>query len=151
MLLLILLLIAVVWGWTQRQAILRFLSELFGRKPTTKELDTQPASEEPTEIVAPFSTYTNPFSSRQLHPEQIVRQTFRALIAWGREHRIVRSEEETPDEFVRRVARKYSEQQSSLIHLGHLYGRIAYAKSHVHRTELEPLRELWVWWESSMR
>ncbi|XZE32630.1 DUF4129 domain-containing protein [Pirellulaceae bacterium SH501] len=151
LLLLILLLVALVFGWSQRQALLRFLSELFGRKPYATTGDPEPTAISSPEQASSFASYANPFGTAQLKPEQIVRHTFRALIAWGREHRVNRTEEETPDEFVRRVARKYPEQLSNLVHLGNLYGRIAYAKRPVNASELSPLRELWSWWESSLR
>lgn len=151
LLLLILVLIALLFGWSQRQSLLRFLSELFGRKSGATESSPEPSESSSAEQTSTFDSFANPFGTPRLQPEQIVRHTFRALIAWGREHRVNRTEEETPDEFVRRVARKYPEQLSNLVHLGNLYGRIAYAKRPVNANELGPLRELWSWWESSSR
>ncbi len=151
LLLLILVLIALFFGWSQRQSLLRFLSELFGRKPDATKGSPELSESSSAEQTSTFDSFANPFGTPRLQPDQIVRHTFRALIAWGREHRVSRTEEETPDEFVRRVARKYPEQLSNLVHLGNLYGRIAYAKRPVNANELGPLRELWSWWESSSR
>jgi len=74
---------------------------------------------------------------------------YRAVMSWGYELRVVRREDETPEEFIRRLARRYPEQQERISKLGMLYNRIAYARGAVSQAELEPMTELWQWLSKS--
>jgi hypothetical protein len=140
-----LLIVAVVYGIKYRQAILNFFNQLLGR--TTKDSPTEsgPNEAKVADLFPPFLSFQNPFATRGMPTEQIVRQMFRAIQSWGYERRVVRSVEETPDEYVRRLGRRYPEQMQNLMSLGLLYGRIAYARGKVASQELAPLQELWQW------
>ena len=75
----------------------------------------------------------------------MVRHMYLAVLSWGYERRVIRSEEETPEEFIRRLARRFPEQQESLSMLGRFYNRIAYARGRISPVEIKPLVELWQW------
>ena len=51
--------------------------------------------------------------------------------------------DETPEEFMRRLFRRFPEQQESFSAFGMLYNRIAYARGKVTSAEIKPMTELW--------
>ncbi len=64
----------------------------------------------------------------------------------GFDKRIERGDEETPDEYVKRIGKRFPEQLDNLRLLGFLYSRIAYARvANVNDNEIKPLRSLWDW------
>jgi hypothetical protein len=142
---LVLLIIAVIFGIKYRKAIVDFFRNLLGRTAADASTDVNQNKAETAELFPPFLSFQNPFANRAMSTEQIVRQMFRALQSWGHERRVVRSVEETPDEYVRRLGRRYPEQMQNLVSLGSLYGRLAYARGKVASQELAPLQELWQW------
>ncbi len=125
-----------------------WLSSLFGASRKQKESNSQ-SMEEATlleDLYPPFHTFANPFvSGNGWTREQVVRHMYRAILSWGYEQRIVRREDETPEEFMRRLFRRFPEQQESFSALGMLYNRIAYARGKVSTAELKPMTELWQW------
>ena len=125
-----------------------WLSSLFGGKKKVNESNSQ-SMEEATlleDLYPPFHTFANPFTSGNgWTREQVVRHMYRAMLSWGYEHRIVRREDETPEEFMRRMFRRFPEQQESFSTLGMLYNRIAYARGKISIAELKPMTELWQW------
>jgi amino acid transporter len=142
---LVLLIIAVIFGIKYRKAIVDFFRNLLGRTAADASTDENQSKAETAELFPPFLSFQNPFANRGMSTEQIVRQMFRALQSWGYERRVVRSVEETPDEYVRRLGKRYPEQMQNLVSLGSLYGRLAYARGKVASQELAPLQELWQW------
>jgi len=142
---LVLLIIAVIFGIKYRKAIVDFFRNLLGRADVDASVDLNQNKAETAELFPPFLSFQNPFANRAMSTEQIVRQMFRALQSWGYERRVVRSVEETPDEYVRRLGKRYPEQKQNLVSLGSLYGRLAYARGKVASQELAPLQELWQW------
>jgi hypothetical protein len=142
---LVLLIIAVIFGIKYRKAIVDFFRNLLGRADVDASVDLNQNKAETAALFPPFLSFQNPFANRAMSTEQIVRQMFRALQSWGYERRVVRSVEETPDEYVRRLGKRYPEQMQNLVSLGSLYGRLAYARGKVASQELAPLQELWQW------
>jgi len=152
---LILLIVAIVFGIKYRKELMQafqsfrdWLSALFGRKK--KSLVPADSVVEGAVTLAdlypPFSSFENPFASGgNWSREQIVRHMYRAVMSWGYEHRVVRREDETPEEFVRRLARRFPEQQEHFSMLGIYYNRIAYARGSIGSSEIKPMAELWSW------
>jgi hypothetical protein len=145
---LVLLILAVIFGIKYRKAIVDFFRNLLGGAEADTSVVLNQNNEETAELLPPFLSFQNPFANRAMSTEQIVRQMFRALQSWGYERRVIRSVEETPDEYVRRLGRRYPEQMQNLVSLGSLYGRLAYARGKVASQELAPLQELWQWLSS---
>jgi hypothetical protein len=99
----------------------------------------------------PFHSFNNPFAfGNRWTREQIVRHIYRASLSWGYEHKIARSEEETPEEYMRRLARRFPQQQELIGLLGCLYSRIAYARGKISAEEIKPMNDLWNWLASTM-
>ncbi len=155
LLMMVLAIAAIVYGIIYRRELLAaiknfrdWLGSLFGGK---KKLPL-PKSHTPEEAILledlypPFHTFANPFATGNgWTREQVVRHMYRAMLSWGYEHRIVRREDETPEEFMRRLLRRFPEQQESFSMLGMLYNRIAYARGKVSTAELRPMSEFWQW------
>ena len=152
---LVLLVVALIFGIKYRkelmQAIMDFgdwVSQLFGRKkkllnPADQLVEGETAI---ADFYPPFSSFSNPFHSGSgWSREQMVRHLYLAVLSWGYERRVIRSEEETPEEFIRRLARRFPEQQESLSMLGRFYSRIAYARGTISSSEIKPMMELWQW------
>ncbi len=149
---------AVVYSIVYRRELLvafksfrDWLSSLFGGGRKQKESNSH-SIEEATllaDLYPPFHTFANPFANGNgWTREQVVRHMYRAMLSWGYEHRIVRREDETPEEFMRRMFRRFPEQQELFSMLGMLYNRIAYARGRVSTAELKPMTELWKWLEA---
>jgi len=92
-----------------------------------------------------FCEIENPFRAHRNDPDAIVRSLFQAVSIWGKEHRVARTEDETPDEYSRRLGRKYSEIAESLTSLGLMVSRMAYAKKSIPRQDAMSLESLWEW------
>jgi hypothetical protein len=92
-----------------------------------------------------FSELEDPFKLHRNEPDEIIRSLFHAVSVWGKEHRVARAEDETPDEYSRRLGRKYSEISESLTHLGLMVSRLAYAKKSVKPSDANSLQPLWEW------
>ena len=152
---LILLIVAIVFGIKYRKELFQafrsfrdWLSALFGRKKRSLIPADQVVEGAVTlgDLYPPFSSFANPFTSGSgWSREQIVRHMYRAVMSWGYEHRVVRREDETPEEFVRRLARRFPEQQERFSMLGIFYNRIAYARGSIGSSEIKPMAELWSW------
>ena len=152
---LVLLAVAVVFGIKYRRELIQamrdfrdWVNHLFGRKKTSL-IPADHVIEGATTIAdryPPFSSFANPFQSGSgWSREQMVRHMYSAILSWGYERRVVRTEEETPEEFIRRLSRRFPEQLESLSMLGRFYNRIAYARGTISTSEIKPMVELWKW------
>jgi hypothetical protein len=130
------------------QKLLVELNELwdwwFGKKKTSAE----PAAA--TADVAPpprtFASYVDPFLSGDAHGmswPQLVRYTFEALEAWGRERACPRNTGQTPHEFALALAGTQPHVASGAQFLAAWYGQLAYAPKAAAPASIEPLRQLW--------
>lgn len=151
----LLLIVAIVFGVKYRRELLQafqsfrdWLSALFGQKKRSMIPADAVVEGAVTlaDLYPPFSSFANPFAAgSDWSREQIVRHMYRAVMSWGYEHRVIRREDETPEEFVRRLARRFPEQQEHFSMLGIFYNRIAYARGSIRSSEIKPMAELWSW------
>ncbi len=94
----------------------------------------------------PFSTFADPFTSGmagQVSLAELVRYTFEALEAWGREHNAPRSAGQTAHEYARDLGEVHQPLAREVRFLAELYGQLAYAQSLAREASVEPLRSLW--------
>ncbi len=94
----------------------------------------------------PFTSFANPFrngSAAQQSPEELVRYSFEALEAWGREHDLGRHPEETAIEFARRVGQATPSLEGEVKQLAGLYARAAYARGRIPASSLPTLQQFW--------
>ncbi|HEY2411458.1 MAG TPA: DUF4129 domain-containing protein [Pirellulaceae bacterium] len=130
------------------QKLLAELNELwdwwFGKKKAVAE-----SAAVATEVVAPprtFASYVDPFLSGDAHGmswPQLVRYTFEALEAWGRERACPRNTGQTPNEFALALAGTQPQVASGVQMLAAWYGQLAYAPKAAAPASIEPLRQLW--------
>ncbi len=130
---------------------------LFGAKEEEANPDA-PATPSTTPIgvaLKSFSDFQDPFASKgaNWNAAKIIRHTFEAIEAWGRERTMTRSEQETPEEYLRRLAAKYPDQSESILRLMQLYNRLAYALAYANApadiSEVKRLSSLWSWLKAS--
>jgi hypothetical protein len=147
----ILLAVTLICGFLYRREILQSLRQWLApwlawfRGDQEAEIAGGESSAAP---VAPalqdFASLPNPFTTAS-DPNQMVQSLFQAALVWGREHRVPRREDETPDEYLRRLGNKYQAVAEPLAKLGWSYSRIAYAQKRASREEAAALRPLWDW------
>ena len=135
--------------WARRllAALDAFWQRLFGwLTPRTDKTET---SDEPETIPAPplpFSSFANPFrngAASGQSPEELVRYSFEALEAWGREHELERYAEETPLEYARRVSQATPGLENEVNQLAGLYARAAYARGRLSNSSLPAIQKFW--------
>jgi hypothetical protein len=122
---------------------------LFGVRSADSPASKVASNEEPLSLVRQkiFTDFENPFSRKasRWSPQRILLHFFEALEAWGLERRMARSAEETPEEYLRRLASKFPDQAESLHRFTQLYNRTAYANTSADPNEVKRLASLWEW------
>jgi hypothetical protein len=133
----------IMAAWKKLVAELRALwARWFGGPQPIAAADPVPAAVPPR----PFSSYADPFSSGmagRATVAELVRYTFEALEAWGREHDAPRTAGQTAHEYARQLGEVHQPLAREVRFLAELYGQLAYAQSAVRRPNVEPLRSLW--------
>jgi hypothetical protein len=94
----------------------------------------------------PFSDFADPFAAgtaARRSPAELVRYTFEALEAWALEHGRPRQSDETPHEFARGLAAKFSTLGDDARRLADLYCQAAYTKDALPTVGVARLSQLW--------
>ena len=149
-----LLLATVFFGVRYRREVMQAIRDWIGLWLAWFEGDRESASSneddakgQQPDLAPTFASLSNPFQGSD--PDRVVRQLYQAAVIWGGEHRVLRREDETPEEYLVRLGRKYREVSESLAQLGWIYSRMAYAQKHARRDEVEALRPLWNWFKTN--
>ena len=133
----------IVAAWKKLVAELRTLwTRWFGGVTTGAAAEIVP----PVASARPFATYADPFASglaANTTLAELVRYTFEALEAWGREHQSPRGTGQTAHEYAQQVGRVYEPLAGDARFLAELYGQLAYAGGSVRQANVEPLKSLW--------
>lgn len=145
--------ITAVWlGWYYRKELLaawkKLLAEL--RELWEKWFGVKPAAEVTAQmaLAAPprrFSSYDDPFASgmaSRVPLPELVRYSFEALEAWGRDHNSPRATGQTPHEFTQQLGEVDNSVSREVKQLADLYCQIAYARS-LPASGLDVLRTFW--------
>lgn len=119
-------------------------AENTGRQPTPGSV-AQPKEEAEPEPPPPFASFVNPFEQpgRFRSNEEIVRYTFAALESWAYEQNLGREPEETPHEFMRRLAGRRPRLEEPGQKVVDLYALILYAKAKTPEQRMVDVRRLW--------
>jgi hypothetical protein len=149
-----LLLTGLIAAWLYReqlfaawQKLLAELRELWDRWFGQKKAADEAALSQP--LVAPprtFASYVDPFATgdaARMPWPQLVRYTFQALEAWGREHGCPREIGQTPYEFAVTIASAEPQLSTGVQTLASAYNQLAYARGSAAGNSAESLRELW--------
>jgi hypothetical protein len=133
--------------WARRllDAWRNFWANLFGGGRKTTEEEEQVEREEQPLRERPFASFRNPFAGGRIGmamPE-LIRYTFAAAQAWGRERDLGRQPGETPLEFAGRVGAEVPALEADLQRLAILYARAVYGRGGLPGDSLEMLRQFW--------
>ena len=135
--------------WKNRDAILLWWQNLFNRQQTATS--SQDAAQEeflaPEQPKRPFSTFKNPIG-REKDPRKIVVVTFQAFDAWAREQGQRRRPDETPTEFIRRVANSLPNSAQSASNIVDAYNRIVYGRGKAMQADMDAAAETWAMMQS---
>jgi len=134
----------LVAAWRQLLKELREFWERFFRRSGEATPSTDSAVLPP--VRHPFAAFSDPFMSgraQRISRIELIRYTFEALQAWGREHGCPRQESETPHEYVQRLSTTAPHLAAEARALAEFYGLAAYAKAMLPASIGEPLRTLW--------
>ena len=149
-------LIAALWAWKNKDGILAaianigpWLADLWNRLfGGTRQQDAgdDGQAESPRVPLRRFADFTDPFASGaadQQPAEELVRYTFDALEAWGRDQGHARASEQTPHEFVRELGVQAPWLSEDAVRLADLYCQVAYAHQTLRRSKLGCLQRCW--------
>jgi len=96
--------------------------------------------------IASLADFGDPFltgAAESMTPDELVRYSFEALEAWGREHGCPRTPDQTPGEFAQAVGRIEPALARDARALAGLYGRAAYAAGTLGPHDVQPLARFW--------
>jgi hypothetical protein len=141
-------------AWQQLLKELRELWErLFGGKVNESAVAEESAATK-MPVRRPFASFSDPFATGQatrMNRLELLRYSFEALQAWGRERGCPREESETPHEYAGRLAMSSPHLASEAAALAEFYGIAAYGGGMLPASFGEPLRGLWVKMNSAVR
>jgi hypothetical protein len=149
---LVVLLVAIIVGRAALQFLANFthwaasLLAFFERLGQKGDGKPPEASEETRPTPRPFATYSNPFDNgraKEMSPAELVRYSFSALQAWGRERDLTRGEGETPMEFAERLGPRYPDLGEECRKLALQYARLAYSTETLSEVKINSLRNFW--------
>lgn len=138
---LVLTIIVAAFVWLHRDLIANWWRSLFGGTETT--LPEQAAIE--TVVSAPprpFASFRNPIGVES-DQRKIVVVTFQAFEAWTREQGTPRNKDETPAEFLRRLAKVKPQLASSVTEIVDAYNRIVYGRGRATQQDLQAAKRVW--------
>ena len=139
-----LLAVVVAFVYLYRDALAAWWDGLWNREPAAPEsiAKTEKQSGEPETPPLPFSSFRNPIG-REKDPRKIVVVTFQAFEAWTREQGWQRNQEETPSEFIRRVAGSIPTAATPATQIVDAYNRIVYGRGKATRRDLTAAKQVW--------
>jgi hypothetical protein len=121
----------------------RFWASLFGGTTRGEEGETEKAKPAPPRT---YKSYPDPFltgAAAGMDMREVVRYTFAALQAWGRERGVERKPDETPLEYASRLAAEVPDLATDIRKLASLYARAVYAYGPLPAATEDFLREFW--------
>lgn len=142
--------LAIVYREELQAAWQKLLAEL--RELWERWFASKPVAARPSEAVIsspqpqPFAAYPDPFASgaaaRMSWPE-LIRYSFAAVEAWGRERACPRQADQTPHEFANSLALVEPAIAAPVQSLAAMYSQLAYAPRSAASGAIEPIRQLW--------
>ena len=133
----------LVAAWKKLLVELRELWERwFGKKPDPALATAETAPAPPR----PFAAFSDPFASGaagRMSWAELVRYTFQALEAFGRERGCPRATGQTPHEFAASLGQVHPPLNRLASTLADWYGQLAYASRPAAPTATDPLKQLW--------
>jgi hypothetical protein len=133
-----------IWAaWNKLLVELRELwGRLFGKRAELAATNVEAAPPPPR----PFAEFSDPFASGaagRMSWAELVRYTFQALEAFGRERGCERATGQTPHEFAAALGQAHPALSRLAATLADWYGQLAYASRPAPPSAIDPLRQLW--------
>lgn len=154
------ILAASYFAWRNRQKLLaswrqliedirNFWEKLFRKqKPANTRAEQRRSTEsESSKPARPFSTFNDPFqnnSFREMSQVELIRYSFEALEAWGRDHSITREDNQTPHEYVMELVKQEQSVAKSAKPLADYYCAAAFSRdANIDQSVPSDLKKLW--------
>ncbi|MFM7150854.1 MAG: hypothetical protein ACKO23_13515, partial [Gemmataceae bacterium] len=135
------------WAKNLLNAWRKFWENLFGGPRSETETENEEEEqEEEVEPAVPFRAFANPFDSgkaKSMSPHALVRYTYRAVEAWGREQDMGRKPDETAIEFLGRLGEEVPSFEKEALHLGKLHAWTEYARVGLPASTSEQVQAIW--------
>ena len=122
-----------------------FWANLFGGRKDEADSEDRPEGLD-APVRRPYADFPNPYGNGQVNrmsPEGLIRYTFEALQAWGREHSHTRHPDQTPLEYARVLDLNLPVTIPEIRQLAQFYAAVAYGRRTPSPKSLEALERLW--------
>ena len=136
--------IAAAWREFVRD-IKEFFARLFGGKEH-QQINESFVAHSQTERFPRFADYSDPFKTnayQQMQKEELIRYTFAAFEAWGRDQNLAREHDQTPHEFAQAIAQRASRMARSAHKVADFYCEAVYSDRDVSDDVLPELKKFW--------
>jgi hypothetical protein len=143
--LLIIVLLGITGGylWINRDSIVRWWNSLFDRPKKPQSLESaSPTLVDTSDKNRPFASFRNPIG-REEDPRRVMVITFQAFEAWTREHGWTREKDETPSEFLQRVAGALPQMSAAATSVVQAYNRIVYGRGRPTQADIDAAKAVW--------
>ena len=136
--------------WTHRDWIIQWLQRLFGKRADSETAETRDELDDllEQEPARAFASFSNPIG-KESDLRRIVVITFQAFDAWTREQGTPRGKDETPAEFIRRVAPSVPQLSNPATQVVEAYNRIVYGRGQATQSDLTAAQQVWAMMQSS--
>ncbi len=136
--------IVLAFVWMHRGALADWWRRLFERDQDLASDQTLGVVDEsdPEAPPRPFASFRNPIGNEK-DPRRVVVITFQAFEAWTREQGWKRTKDETPSEFMRRVASCVPQAAAAATEIVEAYNRIVYGRGKATRDDLNAAKQVW--------
>ncbi len=140
---LVLAAIVAAFVWMNRQLIAQWWEWLFGRGDSQTDDSFEEFFSASTQVPPrAFSSFRNPIG-KESDLRRIVVITFQAFEAWTREQGIARDKDETPTEFIKRVAKSVPQMSAPASQVVDAYNRIVYGRGQATKSDLSAADQVW--------
>ncbi len=135
--------IVIAFLWIHRHLIAQWWDQLFNRAEDAEDDTFEEFLDSVTEVPPrSFASFRNPIG-KESDVRRIIVITFQAFDAWTREQGIPRSKDETPSEFIRRVARSVPHMSNPALQVVNAYNRIVYGRGTATDSDLNAATKVW--------
>jgi hypothetical protein len=132
-----------VFVWMNRDLIAQWWDWLFGRGDTQADDSFEEFFSASTQVPPrTFASFGNPIG-KESDLRRIVVITFQAFEAWTREQGIARGKDETPTEFIKRVAKSVPQMSAPASQVVDAYNRIVYGRGQATKSDLSAADQVW--------
>jgi hypothetical protein len=128
------------------KALMDWFRNLFGKKTVAEKAVAEAEAAKLVERPPPFDDFTNPFTDgtyKTQSAEQLTAYTFTALEAWAWDNAEPRTADETPREFVQRLAEDFPGLHDSGVLLAELVVRMGYSGAPLPKGAKAQLKQFW--------